>query len=74
MAKVRLNKRCDAAVCMVVGCGGVAIYRNASSARVNGTTRGYCRKHKQLAVGNHSDANITNGLERYLDYYRERCE
>mgnify|MGYP001575323344 CR=1 FL=1 len=46
----------EPAICMVVGCGRKAIYRNANtnnsrkSMGSKGTQHGYCSQHRELAV------------------------
>lgn len=39
----------DPRLCMVVGCGRKALYRNAESVKVHGTQRGYCSEHREMA-------------------------
>lgn len=45
---VALNKHAPIGVCMVVDCNGKSLYRGPSSY----AGRGFCRKHKNLAVRN----------------------
>lgn len=44
-------------ICMVVGCTGPALYRNANS-KQNGRLRGYCGRHKEYAICHHSESNV----------------
>ena len=55
MAKRAVNNHGDPAICMVVGCGRKALYRNAGSARTGNTQRGYCSAHRAMAVRNQAD-------------------
>lgn len=58
-------------LCMIVGCGRLAIYRNASSARSNGTKRGYCFKHKDLALSKDSAKSPERAVEYYANLIRD---
>jgi hypothetical protein len=50
----QINPSGEASVCMVLDCGRTALYRTPSSA---GTKRGFCDRHKALAVGTHQIAD-----------------
>ena len=56
-------------VCMVVGCYRVALYQGRSGRR---SARGYCDKHKQLAVAT-DDSCKARQLQQYLDRRADSC-
>jgi hypothetical protein len=62
-----VNNGSDVGLCMVVGCGRKAIYRNASTNRQNGSQRGYCSKHKSFAI------ESSRTLESVSDYIVRRA-
>jgi hypothetical protein len=65
-----IKRNGDALVCMVVGCGKKAIYKNAQSART-GVVRGYCSTHKAMAT---SPISATDGrrIDEFIEYvYRD---
>lgn len=49
------TRKLDISRCMVVGCDRAALYRNAKTSTHQGVVRGYCAKHKHLAVGKYSE-------------------
>lgn len=50
MSAQGVSNRGDERLCMVIGCPKVALYRNATSAAVRHTKRGYCAAHRHLAL------------------------
>jgi hypothetical protein len=67
------------AQCMVVGCERVAIYRNAVTAQVNRSQgidshRGYCSKHKEMAVSKSNSKLVDALCARYEAQERRRLE
>ena len=53
--------------CMVVGCSGPVLYRNANTVLFNKTVRGYCGKHKALAVSKANTSVCEWMADRYGD-------
>jgi hypothetical protein len=44
------NQKKQLGICMVVGCERTAIYRSPFSTRKGNTLRGYCSRHRELAM------------------------
>lgn len=59
---VNVNAHGDKALCMVVGCGRRALYRNGQSKKKN-RDAGYCSTHKDLAVSDQKEPALRKWMQ-----------